>query len=544
LLAQEKVDRMVMTAMSAAPSGRRLGLTGMVLAGLVAGVVAPALADPPTSLAGAAGILSTPTLLGEAAAAQRMGQLAPEKATGTQKAPSVIPQFATEADPSGAVASYQPDGATATASNAFFQALGSNGRSCFTCHQPRDGWTLSVQHINDRFNANPDEPLFRRTDAATCPTDDVSTLAAKQSAYSLLLGYGLIRIGLPMPAPLQYMITGIRDPYGCNTNAKTGLTSATTGTISTYRRPLPAANLGFLSTIMWDGREPDLFSQAVEAALIHERAASAPDSAQQQQMVTFEGCSPALTPSACANTPSGAGIFAAQNFDTNAQYLDSGGNGGPVNLAGQVPNFFLGINDPFGGNPEQTAFDPNVFDLFDAFANFQGGRDETETRQSIARGEVLFNTFPINITGVAGLNDVLGQSTIVGTCSTCHDNPDVGNHSVNLLLDTGVTGAGPTRPPILLVAGLPIFSITCTAGPLAGQKLQVTDPGLATITGNCADLGKVKVPILRGLAARAPYFHNGSAPTLRYITSFYNQRFGIGLSDQQADDLIAFLNSL
>src|SRR5580658_10042785 len=100
---------MVMTAMSAAPSGRRLGLTGMVLAGLVAGVVAPALADPPTSPAGAAGILSTPTLLGEAAAAQRMGQLAPEKATGTQKAPSVIPQFATEADPSGAVASYQPD---------------------------------------------------------------------------------------------------------------------------------------------------------------------------------------------------------------------------------------------------------------------------------------------------------------------------------------------------------------------------------------------------------------------------------------------------
>jgi cytochrome c peroxidase len=504
----------------------------MVLAGLVAGVVAPALADPPTSLAGAAGILSTPTLLGEAAAAQRMGQLAPEKATGTQKAPSVIPQFATEADPGGAVASYQPDGATATANNAFFQALGSNGRSCFTCHQPRDGWTLSVQHINDRFNANPDEPLFRRTDAATCPTDDVSTLAAKQSAYSLLLGYGLIRIGLPMPAPLQYMITGIRDPHGCNTNAKTGLTSATTGTISTYRRPLPAANLGFLSTIMWDGREPDLFSQAVEAALIHERAASAPDSAQQQQMVTFEGCSPALTPSACANTPSGAGIFTTQNFDTNAQYLDSGGNGGPVNLAGQVPNFFLGINDP------------NVFDLFDAFANFQGGRDETETRQSIARGEVLFNTFPINITGVAGLNDVLGQSTIVGTCSTCHDNPNVGNHSVNLLLDTGVTGAGPTRPPILLVAGLPIFSITCTAGPLAGQKLQVTDPGLATITGNCADLGKVKVPILRGLAARAPYFHNGSAPTLRYITSFYNQRFGIGLSDQQADDLIAFLNSL
>jgi cytochrome c peroxidase len=64
------------------------------------------------------------------------------------------------------------------------------------------------------------------------------------------------------------------------------------------------------------------------------------------------------------------------------------------------------------------------------------------------------------------------------------------------------------------------------------------------ITGKCADIGKLKGPILRGLAARAPYFHNGSAATLGAVVEFYNQRFGIGFTEQQKADLVAFLNSL
>jgi cytochrome c peroxidase len=72
----------------------------------------------------------------------------------------------------------------------------------------------------------------------------------------------------------------------------------------------------------------------------------------------------------------------------------------------------------------------------------------------------------------------------------------------------------------------------------------VTDPGRALITGQYADIGKLKGPILRGLAARAPYFHNGSAGTLQDLVEFYDQRFSIGFTDQQKADLVAFLNSL
>lgn len=84
----------------------------------------------------------------------------------------------------------------------------------------------------------------------------------------------------------------------------------------------------------------------------------------------------------------------------------------------------------------------------------------------------------------------------------------------------------------------------CTSGPLAGQMFEITDPGRASITGKCADIGKVNGPILRGFAARAPYFHNGSAATLQDVVEFYDQRFVIGFTAWRKADLVAFLSSL
>ncbi|MFX8836768.1 hypothetical protein ABTM80_19565, partial [Acinetobacter baumannii] len=77
----------------------------------------------------------------------------------------------------------------------------------------------------------------------------------------------------------QFSVTVNSDTYHCNTNTTTGLTSSTTGTMSMYRRPLPAANLDFLSGIMWDGREPSLSQQAIDATLGHAQATTAPTSA-------------------------------------------------------------------------------------------------------------------------------------------------------------------------------------------------------------------------------------------------------------------------
>jgi cytochrome c peroxidase len=67
---------------------------------------------------------------------------------------------------------------------------------------------------------------------------------------------------------------------------------------------------------------------------------------------------------------------------------------------------------------------------------------------------------------------------------------------------------------------------------------------LARLTGKWPDIGKFKGPILRGLAARAPYFHNGSAATLMDVVDFYDTRFNVHMSTQQKSDLVAFLSAL
>src|SRR5215471_12299168 len=508
----------------------------LAVTALIAGASSHAIAENAQSNDGAA------ARAGAVAHAQKMAKLFPDAAGSSQTTPAVIPKMEIDPDPNGAIASFQPNGPTITANNAFFQNLGTNGRTCFTCHQPQDGWSLSARHARERFLADPDEPLFRLVDGATCPLDDVSTYEKKQTAYRLLLEKGLIRVGLPMPsAGLEFQILGVNDPYGCNTHPLTGLRSSTTGTVSVYRRPLPAANLGFLTTIMWDGREPSLFSQAVDATLGHAQGPVAPSPAQQQQIVSFEGCTQALTPILCDGTPAAAGVFTAQlSDDAGIELSGAGGNGGPVALSKELAKFFIGINDPLGLNPTGAPFDPQIFDLYSVWGNGRGN----DRRQAIAGGEELFNATKINITGVGGLNDALNQPNISGFCGTCHDTPNVGNHSVAGALNIGIADAGKNSPPVLDIGELPVFTIWCTAGPLAGQVFEVTDPGRSLITGKCADIGKLKGPVLRGLAARAPYFHNGSAATLADVVEFYNQRFDIGFTDQQKADLVAFLSSL
>ncbi len=105
--------------------------------------------------------------------------------------------------------------------------------------------------------------------------------------------------------------------------------------------------------------------------------------------------------------------------------------------------------------------------------------------------------------------------------------------------------AGDKKPPVLDIAGLPVFTLTCSAEVrLPAKVYKVTDPGRAMISGKCKDIGRFKGPILRGLASRAPYFHNGSAATLRDVVDFYDQRFSIGFTHKQKTDLVNFLNTL
>jgi cytochrome c peroxidase len=107
----------------------------------------------------------------------------------------------------------------------------------------------------------------------------------------------------------------------------------------------------------------------------------------------------------------------------------------------------------------------------------------------------------------------------------------VGGDSLPDIMDIGTSSPRPN---------LPSYVIACNDG----TQIVTTDPGRAMVTGKCADLSKVKVPGLRGLAARAPYFHNGTANTLMDVVTFYDQRFNMLLTDDQKADLVAFMNAL
>ncbi len=416
----------------------------------------------------------------------------------------------------------------------FFQSLGTNGRSCTSCHRPAQGWGISADEVKLRFDLTlGTDPIFRTNDGSNCDHNiDVSTVGGRRKAYSLLTGKGLIRIALTVPSTAEFNVVSVQNPYGCGDPS----------TLSMYRRPLPATNLRFHSAIMWDGRESstqtgtqkitfptnpgdllsDLAQQAIDATSGHAQGTTPLTTQQIQGIVNFE-----------------MALSTAQAFDFQAGDLSSGGaTGGPMSLATQTtPAFFVGINDPLGGNPHGTAFSPVIFNLFDAWAKGGSHGDQGNQRASIARGQALFNSKPINITGVGGLNDDLNIATIPGTCGTCHDSPNVGNHSVSAPLNIGVADLnGP-----LDVSYLPTFTLQ---NKVTGEIKTTTDPGRALITGLWKDVGRLKGPILRGLASRAPYFHNGSADSLSDVIDFYNTRFNIGITAQEKKDLIAFLNSL
>jgi hypothetical protein len=414
--------------------------------------------------------------------------------------------------------------------NPFFQDLGTNGRRCVTCHQPSDGWTITPRNVRHRFDATEgNDPLFRTNDGSTCAGADVSTLEARRDAFRLLLEKGLIRVGISVPKDAEFTVDSVDDPYGC----------APSPEVSMYRRPLPSSNVSFLSTVMWDGRETvkghptteALMNQARDATLGHAQASSAPGAEQLRQIVEFE-----------------TSLFTAQTRVAPAGSLEAhDGRGGPIVLSQQP--FFIGINDPLGHNPTGAEFNPRIFDLYDAWADdvdepfsfeepigIERARERrAEARQAIARGQEIFNTRTIMISGVGGLNDVLGQKVIAGKCGTCHDSPNVGHHSVSAPLDLGLTDAERRT------ADLPLYTLKNRT---TGDLRQTTDPGRAMITGEWADIAKFKGPILRDLAARPPYFHNGSAATLRDVVDFYNKRFLIGLNEQERSDLVAFLGAL
>jgi hypothetical protein len=422
---------------------------------------------------------------------------------------------------SGAIATIGLD--EPTAGHPFFQSLGTNGRRCVTCHQPAQAWSITPAELRDRFDRTDGlDPIFRSNDGSNCEGADISTIRKRRQAFSLLLQKGVIRVGLDVPARAEFEILSVDDPYRCAAR----LTSA-----SMYRRPLPSANLKFLSAVMWDGRastpgqaiRDGLITQVVDAVTGHAQGV-APPRMQIHSIVDFE-----------------LGLFSTQVVDRSAGSLADGmARSGPAPLVREL--FCIGINDPLDMRPSMPGacgtssggLDPFVFTLFRGWTD-----SDVPQRQAVARGEAIFNTRQFVIDNVPGLNgrmeDPVRRPLLNGTCTVCHDTPNAGNHSVPMALNIGVTDASRRT------ADLPLYTLRRRA---TGETVQTTDPGRAMVTGKWNDVGKFKGPVLRSLAARPPYFHDGSAAKLADVIKFYDTRFQARFTEQEKADLLAFLKAL
>ena len=442
---------------------------------------------------------------------------------------AALPNLVPTANDSGFAATFSRAGVI-DRTGPFFQELGMNGRSCSSCHVQGEGWSITPRGVQERFEKTQGtDPIFRLVDGANSPLAEVSTVEARRSAYSMLINKGLIRVGIKMPDNAEFELAAVDDPYGY----------ASAKELSLFRRPLPTANLEFLSEVMWDGRETitdpksrdcilgttDCFAslhfvlgnQSNSATVGHSEAPALITDAIRAAIVDFE-----------------MGLITAQIFDRNVGHLTAqNARGGAIALSSQT--YYFGINDPAAGDYQSRApFDPKAMTAFDAWANAgpdasianTGLRDRTmAARQAVARGQALFNGKPVQVRAGAA----------PGTCTTCHNSPNVGNRSVPLPLDIGLTDA-PRRTP-----DMPLYTLR---NKTTGETRQTTDPGRALITGKWRDIARFKSPVLRGLATRAPYFHNGLAKDLNEVVDFYDTRFGMGMTMQEKADLVAFLKTL
>jgi len=362
----------------------------------------------------------------------------------------------------------------------------------------------------------------------------VATVDERRNAYSMLLNKANIRVGLGIPADAEFELIAVDDPYGFASETE----------LSLYRRPLPTTNLRFLNAVMWEGRETtldenssdclfgtttcysaistDLATQSNNATLGHAEALQELTAEQREAIVAFE-----------------TSLFTAQIHDKNAGNLTAKkAKGGPKKL--EEVEYYLGINDTVDGDYHTgKSFNPISMTLYDSWErNKPNGKSDTDAksaRAAIARGQDLFNTKLILISGVSGLNDELSIPEISGSCTTCHNIPNAGNHSVPLPLNIGISEASRRTPD------MPLYTLR---NKTTDETIETTDPGRALITGKWKDVGRFKGPILRSVASRPPYFHDGSASDLNQVVDFYEERFSIGLTAQEKSDLVAFLGAL
>jgi cytochrome c peroxidase len=385
-------------------------------------------------------------------------------------------------NPGGKAATFSTQGSV-DLTGEYFQAQGTNGRSCASCHIPEEAWSINpgtLQHLFDESNGT--HPVFNRLDANNPLTANLDTVEGRLAAFSMMLSRGVFRRGGPPRANSEWELIAAEDPHGF----------ASLTQLVHWRRTMPTINFAQGSaTVNWDGGNSVLVNSVLDqhAGLVN----------QARRNVTGGQQGPPASDEVIADIVAfEESLFTAQLIVPGVGRLDAdGARGGPEALS----------------TMSKAA---GRFDLFDAWANH-----ENPKRAQIARGQELFNN-----------SNAGGRS-----CSGCHNSANNGTNVNNLLFDIRTASAEARTPD------LPLYTFKLRGSDPPVYKM-LTDAGRGQVTGLWNDLGRFKTPTLRALSARAPYFHNGIAATLDEVVRHYERHVGFVFTDQERADLVAFLNAL
>ena len=228
-------------------------------------------------------------------------------------------------------------------------------------------------------------------------------------------------------------------------------------------------------------------------------------------------------------------IYTAQQSDREGGALDAAGaEGGPAKLKASEPGR-LGSQ----GVAVWSEFQPWETPRDDASLT----PAEKAFRASVSRGAKVFRDRTFLIFDSAGVNSPMGFGNPVrNACVFCHNMSQMGMDVAPGQVDLGTTNLPYADPQ----PDLPLFRVTCLKAPHPhyGRTILTHDPGYALTTGRCADVGRITLQSLRGLAARAPYFSNGSAKDLRAVIDYYDRRYDIGYTEQEKQDLVNLMKAL
>ena len=208
---------------------------------------------------------------------------------------------------------------------------------------------------------------------------------------------------------------------------------------------------------------------------------------------------------------------------------------------------FIGVYGPESLTDPQEAYD-HMADAIAAYERTSEVNPFSSKYDHWLRGEAALSAEELR-----GLT--LFEAEAKGNCAACHPSRPAEDGAPPLFTDFTYDNLGVPRNP-----ANPFYSLPPTLNP---DGFEFVDLGLATTVNDPDERGKFRVPTLRNAAVTAPYMHNGVFQTLYSVVAFYNTRDvagwpapevaenvnteelgNLGLTNQEVDDLVAFLGTL